>query len=192
MQCALYIWLCYLSEKRNLNIYVADNDAGAVVVVNAAGKLRFGYTGPPSTPLWSFTLYGITTDSQANILTSDCDNHLIHIIDRDGKFFFFIQNCCLQDPRGLCVDSRDNLFVAEWKTVKKLLYYRVDISNEYNHVYIYALYNKKMNECSNFHKATNRLGICLHVQTNGLCICKRTVCTFTCVNQLDIFKCTQT
>ena len=103
---------------------MADGDAGAVVVVSATDKLRLRYRCPSISRV-SFLPYGITTDSQGNILTPDCDHDCIHIIDRDGHFIH-IHNCGLQIPWGLCVDSQDNLLVSEQLTgnVKKVQYYK--------------------------------------------------------------------
>ena len=116
----------YLSENKNSDICVADCVACAIVVVSAAGNFRFRYTGPPSTPQKSFNPYGITTDSQGNILVSDYWNNRIHIINGDGHFLRFIHNFDLKRPYGLCVDSQDNLFLAEQYegVVKKVQNYK--------------------------------------------------------------------
>ncbi|XP_078320240.1 uncharacterized protein LOC144621293 [Crassostrea virginica] len=113
-----------LSENRNSDICVADKGARAVTVVTAAGRLRFRYFGPSSTSRESFEPTCITTDSQANILISDKKN--IQIIDQDGYFLRYIDNSGLLYPQSLCVDSRDNLFVAYFNTseVKKIQYYK--------------------------------------------------------------------
>nr|XP_022309736.1 uncharacterized protein LOC111115340 [Crassostrea virginica] len=116
-----------LTENRNLDICVADHAAGAVVVVSAAGELRFRYTGRPGDFGEPFQPFDVTTDSQSKILTTDHKNNCIHILDQDGYFLRYIDNCAcdLHDPRGLCVDCADNLLVAErdFKKVKRIKYY---------------------------------------------------------------------
>nr|XP_022338021.1 uncharacterized protein LOC111133699 [Crassostrea virginica] len=119
-------YIKYLCQNGNLDICVADDGANAVVVVSAAGKLRFRYTGSPSNPYEEFCPCYITTDSENRILISETEKSQIHLVDQDGNFLRLFDNCGLQGVTGLCVDSRDNLFVVEQTTgkVKKIQYYQ--------------------------------------------------------------------
>jgi streptogramin lyase len=108
----------HICESSNLDICVSDYPARAVVVVNQFGKLRFRHIGHPSNTEDPEPFYpmGIATDSQSHILIADWDNDRIHIIDQDGQFIRYI--CDLRRPYGLCIDIRDNIFVAECDTSK--------------------------------------------------------------------------
>lgn len=118
----------YICENRNLDIFVADLNARALVVVNHAGKHRFTYKGGSHQKrlklLRPFTPHGLTTDSQSRILIADYWNNRIDVIDQDGQFIRCIDNLYIRNPCALCVDRRDSLFVVEsgGNHVKKIKY----------------------------------------------------------------------
>ena len=116
----------YIAENGNRDICVSDNgyDFQCVTVVNQAGRFRFRYRGNPILDKKSFLPKGIATDSQNQILVVCINNVSIYIIDKDGQFLRYISECDLCDPMGLCVDSKDNLLVTEYRStkVKKIQY----------------------------------------------------------------------
>ena len=112
----------YLKENMNSDICVADFTAGAVVVVSAAGKLRFRYTGGPSSTKDPFKPLGITTDSQSRILVANANNMCIHILDPNGQFLRYIDSN-VRISYDLYVNSKDNLFVPEYTGKVKIIQY---------------------------------------------------------------------
>lgn len=114
----LYSPGCYkkiICENRNMDICVSDYGAGAVVVVNQTGILRFTYRGYQCTTKASFFPSGIATDGKGRILTADSIEQRIHILDQDGQFLRYVEHKDLHFPRVLCISKGGTLFVTEWE-----------------------------------------------------------------------------
>lgn len=108
-------FLLYLTENRNKDICIADCNTNQVVVLNVYGKVRFRYNGLiASKSVTKFVPRCIGTDSKSQILVADRENHVIHIISRDGQFVSLIDSCSLDHPCGLAVDDKDRLWIGEF------------------------------------------------------------------------------
>ncbi|XP_062583958.1 E3 ubiquitin-protein ligase TRIM71-like [Saccostrea cucullata] len=113
----------YVVENNNGDIVASDRNAFKVVVVDRTGKVRFRYNDKPPGGERSFGPTHIVTDSMGHIIVTDCQNDCLHILDQNGQFLRCVDNCGLEDPYGLSVDSEGKLWVGlffsgEMKVIK--------------------------------------------------------------------------
>ncbi|XP_055999205.1 E3 ubiquitin-protein ligase TRIM71-like [Ostrea edulis] len=103
--------LCVV-ENNNGDIVASDTNADTVVVVNKSGRVRFRYDGTPARRKKSFDPRHIVTDSMSHIIVTDWNNDCLHILDQNGQFLRCVDNCGLDNPKGLSVDSEGRLWVG--------------------------------------------------------------------------------
>ncbi|XP_022311816.2 uncharacterized protein LOC111117043 [Crassostrea virginica] len=102
----------YMSENNNGDVCVSDINADTVVVVDKTGRVRFRYDGTPARREKSFDPRGIVTDALSQIIVTDYNNNCLHILDQNGQFLSCVDDCGLEKPVGLSVDSEGRLWVG--------------------------------------------------------------------------------
>nr|XP_022306018.1 uncharacterized protein LOC111112648 [Crassostrea virginica] len=112
----------YITENKiNGDIVVSDDWREALVVVDRSGRHRFDYKGHSTDQ--SFQPHGVCTDVLGRILVvhTGTDNDwrdvcCISLLDHDGRFLtrLLTEPADLGDfvPRSLCVDDKNNIYVA--------------------------------------------------------------------------------
>nr|XP_011439061.2 uncharacterized protein LOC105336452 [Crassostrea gigas] len=112
---AVYGLPLYITENINGDVCVSDFNKHAVVVVNKSGQYRFSYTGQGS----RLNPFGICTDVLGHILVCDRISGTVHLLDQDGQFLSLLLTSQkeVEDPRSVCVDDENNLWVGQrWFT----------------------------------------------------------------------------
>ena len=116
--------MLYICESNNRDICVTDSNADTVVVMDRIGRVRFRYNGRASKTSKSFSPRYIVTDALSHIIITDYGNDCLHILDQNGYFLKYLDNCGIEKPNGLSVDSVGRLWVGLNRTgVVKVIEY---------------------------------------------------------------------
>ena len=101
-----------MAENNNGDICVSDRNAGAVVVIDRKGRVRFRYDGTSVGRKELLNLQCIVTDAWGHIIVADVNNACLHILDQNGNFLRYVDNRKLIEPVGLSIDTNGRLWVA--------------------------------------------------------------------------------
>jgi hypothetical protein len=104
--------LMWIVENNNEDICASDNNAKMVVAVDKLGRVRFRYDGAPARRKEKFDPEHLVTDSISQIIVADYNNACLHILNRNGQFLGWVDNCGLYKPMGLSIDSAGRLWVG--------------------------------------------------------------------------------
>lgn len=114
-------------ESRNLDIYVINIDAGAVVVLNTPVNSDLNTLALiPNSLLKNHLIQSASLKAQPKTYSSHRRRQpAINIVDQNGQFLYNIDKCDIQHPYGMFVGVRDNLYVTEFDefNVKKKIKY---------------------------------------------------------------------
>ncbi|XP_061183335.1 uncharacterized protein LOC133191606 [Saccostrea echinata] len=102
----------YVVENNNGDIVVSDQNAEVVVVVDRKGKIVFRYSDKPPGGKEAFSPRQIVTDSRGHIIVVDGSNECLHVLNQNGRLLRCVDNCGLDVPDGLSVDSEGRLWVG--------------------------------------------------------------------------------
>jgi Big-like domain-containing protein/NHL repeat-containing protein len=118
------------------NLYFADRDnhvirkidtAGVITTVAGAGLQGFGGDGGPATSALLDTPSGVAVDEAKNLYISDTRNQRVRMVSAAGVITTLAGNgtagfcgdggpavnACLYNPRGISVDTSENVYVAD-------------------------------------------------------------------------------
>lgn len=117
--------LCiHVVENNNGDVCISDENAGVIIVVSLAGKVRFRYDWKPAKKNNQFGPRSIVTDSLGQIIIADNGNSCLHILDQDGQFIKCVDNCELDNVHALSVDDEGRLWAGLLKSgIIKVLQY---------------------------------------------------------------------
>ena len=108
--------LPYTSENNNGDICFSDVNADTVIVMDKTGTVQFRYDGTPARNEKVFSPSGIVTDAMSQMIVADSNNNCLHILDQNGQFLKCVDDCGLEEPFGLSLDSEGRLWVGSWKS----------------------------------------------------------------------------
>lgn len=120
----LYEYPQYITENKNQDVIICDSSKGALIATDVRGKFCFRYTGYLENS--EFDPNGICTDSHGQILVCDLVTNSIQVIDKKGKFLFFLLTSRDGIRKSFCLNLKHDTMWVGTKANSLMVVYNVE------------------------------------------------------------------